>query len=132
GGLEDLCKQMLDLGMYEDARQTYVQIVRMYHTSIQDDALPSETDAQLARAIIGLCAALSRLGHAKDALKHIEEAVAIFRYLSEHNTIYKSGLSVALNNMANYSRDADAIFPALGIIDEAVALREKLASRAPE
>jgi len=131
-GLEDLCKQMLDLGMYEDARQTYVQIVRMYRASIQDDAPPSETDARLARAIIGLCAALGRLGNAEDALEHIEEAVAIFRYLSHHNTAYKAGLSVALNNMANYSRDANAILPALRTIDEAIALREELTSSMPE
>ncbi|KAJ6590053.1 hypothetical protein DFH09DRAFT_221203 [Mycena vulgaris] len=131
-GLEDLCKQMLDLGMYEDARQTYVQIVRMYRASIQDDAPPSDIDARLARVIIGLSAALSRLGNAKDALEHIEEAVAIFRYLSQHDTAYKAGLSVALNNMANYSRDADAVLPAMRIIDEAIALREELASCTPE
>ncbi|KAJ7799983.1 hypothetical protein B0H14DRAFT_2901512 [Mycena olivaceomarginata] len=130
-GLEDLCKKMLDLGMYEDTRQTYVQITRMYRASIQDNAPPSATDAQLARAIIGLCAALSRLGNAEEALEHIKEAVAIFRYLSQHDTAYEAGLSVALNNMANYSRDAGMFMLALGIIDEAIALREKLAFCTP-
>ncbi|KAJ7669990.1 hypothetical protein DFH06DRAFT_1321018 [Mycena polygramma] len=118
-----LSKQMLDLGMYEDARQTYVQIVRMYRAAIQDDSPPSRTDARLARAIIGLCATLSRLGNTKDALQYIEEA---------HNTAYKAELSTALNNTATYSHDADAILPALRIIDEAVVLREELASVAPE
>ncbi|KAJ7128219.1 hypothetical protein C8R43DRAFT_694944 [Mycena crocata] len=133
-GLEDLCKQMLDLGMYEDARQTYSQIVRMYQAAIQDDEMspPSETDARLARAIIGLCAALSRLGCAKDALEHIQGAVDIFLYLSQHDPAYKAGLSVALNNMANYSRDAGVVMSALGIIDQAIALREQLAASTPE
>ncbi|KAJ6476731.1 hypothetical protein C8R47DRAFT_1052030 [Mycena vitilis] len=130
-GLEDLCKQMLDLGMYEDARQTYVRIVHMYRAAIQDDSPPSQM-ARLARAIVGLCATLSRLGSSHDALEYVEEAVAIFRYLFKHNTVYKAELSVALNNMANYSRDAGKILPAVSIIDEAVMLREELASGAPE
>ncbi|KAJ7627707.1 hypothetical protein DFH06DRAFT_1083613 [Mycena polygramma] len=131
-GLEDLCKQMLDLGMYEDARQTYVQIVHMYRAAIQDDSPPSQIDARLARAIIGLCATLSRLGSSQEALEYVEEAVAIFRDLFKHNTVYKAELSVALNNMANYSRDAGEILPAVSIINEAVMLREELASSAPE
>ncbi|KAJ7606800.1 hypothetical protein FB45DRAFT_949156 [Roridomyces roridus] len=104
----------------------------MYRAFIREEDSPSEIDACLARAIIGLCASLSRLGHTDDALKHIEEAVDILRYLFHRDTAYKAGLSVALNNMANYSRDANNHTLALCAINESIILREELVLSIPE
>ena len=128
--LEHLANQMLDLGMYEDARQTYQQVVRIYRACIQGSSPLSELNARVARAIIGLCAALQRLGKPEEALGHIDEAVLIYRFLNkQHN--YSAELGIALNNMANYLRDSGKILAAVPIIDEAVNIRQELAGREP-
>ena len=134
-GLEHLSNQMLDLGMYEDARQTYCQVVRMYRASIQESSPASGLDARVARATIGLCAALQRLGEAEEALNLINEAVLVYRFLSEQSHLcydYKAELSISLNNMANYMRDSGKALAALPVIAEAVKIREELASTTPQ
>lgn len=132
--LEHLANQMLDLGMYEDAQQTYRQVVRIYRACIQESSPPSELDARVARAIIGLCAALQRLGTPEEGLHLIKEAVPIYRFLNKKFPLnnYKAELSVALNNMANYMRDSGEILAALPIIDEAVNIRQELARTEPD
>ena len=125
---------MLDLGMYEDAQQTYRQVARIYRACIQEGSPASEIDARVARAIIGLCAALQRLGKAEEALNLIKEAVLIFRFLNEQSSLhhYKAELAIVLNNMANYMQDSGEIAVALPTIDEVVNIRQELARMKPD
>jgi tetratricopeptide (TPR) repeat protein len=129
--LERLSNQMLDLGMHEDARQTYCQGICMYRACIQESSLASGLDARFAQATIGLCAALQQLGETEEALNCINEAVLVYRFLSKQSHLcydYKAELSIALNNMANYIRDSGKALAALPVIEEAISIREELAS----
>jgi hypothetical protein len=103
GDLEDLSIQLLDLGMYEDAHQTYMQVVQIYRGSIANEIRPFIIEAMVAQALIGVSTSLRHLCSSRDGLEHIREASSIFRCLEDaHPEAFRHELALALNNMANH------------------------------
>lgn len=131
--LERLSMQLIDLGMYEDARQTYLQVVRIYRGSVAAEARPPIIDARVARALIGVSVALQRLGKSKEGLVPIREAESIFRFLEAiHPRAFERELGLTLNNKANHLRDSGFFAEATETAKEAVHIRRRLAEEAPE
>jgi tetratricopeptide (TPR) repeat protein len=131
--LEDLSMQLLDLGMYEDARQTYLQVVRIYRGSTAEENRPAIIDARVARALIGVSTSLHHLGKSQEGLEPIREAWSIFRHLEDaHPAGFRHELALTLNNMANHLRDSSLHNEAINSANEAVKLRRQLAIELPD
>ena len=130
--LEDLSTELLDLGLYEDACETYLQVVRIYRGSLPEDGRPAIIHAMVARGLIGVAASLQQLGRSQESVFFTWEAVSIFRSLENaHPGDFRHGLALALNNLANHLQDSHHFTEALTAANEAVGLRRQLTVELP-
>jgi hypothetical protein len=131
--VENLAIGLLDLGLYEDARQTYMQVVRIYRCSIAEESRPVIIDARVARALIGVSTSFQRLGMLQEGLEAIQEAESIFSRLeTAHPSCFQHEWALTLNNLANHMRDACHYHPAMTAANKAVELRRQLTNECPE
>ena len=126
--LEDLFMQLLDLGMYKDVWQTYLQVVWTYWGSTAEENRPAIIDVRVAQALIGVSTSLHHLKKSKEGLGPIQGAWSIFRCLKDaHLAGFCHELALTLNNMANHLWDSGLNNEAVSSTNEAVKLHQQLA-----
>lgn len=131
-GLDNLSRSLLDIGMYEDAKETYLQLVLLCRNG-WEDGTEATSNLQLALGLIGVSVCSKQLGKSELSLRSVEEAIVILRRLClTRPDVYSHDLALALNNAANYLKDLGRCTAALEMAQEAVSIRRLLAQDFPD
>jgi tetratricopeptide (TPR) repeat protein len=139
--LSNQSNRLSELARREDAlaaTEEAVEIWRGLATARPDGFRQARAGAELATALSNQSGSLSLLGRREDALKTIEEAVAIRRELATAHpdatlrARARADLATALNNQAGWLSDLSRRGEALTAIEEAVAIRRELATAHPD
>jgi len=96
-------------------------------------SIQSEIEGERAHVLNNLSLRLSDLGRREEALKAIEDAVAVYRALSQAlPDVFRPYLAMSLNNLSNYLSDLGRLEEGLKAVAEAVAIRRALLQAHPD